>query len=55
MSVHVDQISTEVIAETEPAPQAAVTMGWQEVDMVQQALACARRDRLRTAAEGFDD
>ena len=55
MSVHIDQLSTEVIAETEPSPQAEVTMGWQEVDRVRQAHACARRDSLRTAAEGFDD
>ena len=56
MPIHVEHLTSEVIAETEPPPPSAgQNMRWQEVDRVRQALARATRDRLRTAAEGFDD
>lgn len=56
MSVHIDQLSTEVIPEPEPPPGARDGgPGWEEVTRVRESQSALSRDRLRTAAEGFDD
>ncbi len=59
MPVHVDQLSTEVVAEAE-APAAAAggggeAMRWEQLARWRQLQSNAVRDQLRTSAEGFDD
>ena len=56
MTVHVDNMTTEVIPEVEP-PQ-SVGGGqetWEELAHVRQSFSRLVRDEWRTAAEGFDD
>ena len=57
MPVHVDQLSTEVVAEAEaPATTGGGgAMRWEQLARWRQLQANAVRDRLRTSAEGFDD
>lgn len=56
MPVHIGEITTEVVPEAEPLGAAPVPkMDWQEIDRTAQLISRQIRDRLRTAAEGFDD
>lgn len=56
MPVHIGELSTEVIPEPEPPPGARDGgSGWEEVTRVRESQSALSRDRLRTAAEGFDD
>lgn len=56
MPVHIGELSTEVIPEPEPPPGARDGgPGWVEVTRVRESQSALLRDRLRTAAEGFDD
>jgi hypothetical protein len=58
MAVHIGELSTEVIPEPEPPPGArdgGSGSGWEEVRRVRESQSALLRDRLRTAAEGFDD
>jgi hypothetical protein len=62
MSVHVDELTTEVETETggvvasgEGSMHPGGGVSWKEVARVREALAEATRHRLRTAAEGYDD
>jgi hypothetical protein len=56
MAVHIGELSTEVIPEPEPPPGARDGgSGWEEVTRVRESQSALLRDRLRTAAEGFDD
>lgn len=56
MAVHVDNVTTEVVAEPEP-----VSLGeeepssWNELEQVRWAYSSMMRDLARTAAENFDD
>ncbi len=56
MPVHVDHVVSDVIAEAEPAAEESTgTMAWEEVNRFRQMQARVAQDRLRTAAEGFND
>jgi hypothetical protein len=56
MPVHIDEMTTDVSAETPESPQAvAPAPDWQEVWKLRELHARALRDALRTRAEGFDD
>jgi hypothetical protein len=57
MPINVENLSTEVIPEPEEAAGAGPTSAshWEETEKLRQSLARWRRDRSRTAAEGFDD
>lgn len=56
MPVHIGELSTEVIPEPEPPPgprDGGERSG--ELMRLRESQAALLRDRLRTAAEGFDD
>ena len=57
MSVHIDQLHTEVIPEPEsPAvPGVAADMPWDEEERAREMSRRMARDLARTRAEGFDD
>jgi hypothetical protein len=56
MPVHVDHLVSDVISEAEPTTEeAAGKMEWEEVNRFRQRQARVAQDRLRTAAEGFND
>jgi hypothetical protein len=56
MPVHVDRMISEVTAEPSETEAAAnEPVKWEERARFYEALAQIARDRLRTAAEGFDD
>ena len=56
MAVHVEEMTTEVTAEPEPAAEGGGEAAeWQKVEQVRAAYSRMLRDQLRTAAEGFDD
>ena len=58
MGVHIDQLTSDVIPETETAPESSggeSGEAWEEVDRVRQAASRLKRDGRRTCAEGFDD
>jgi hypothetical protein len=56
MTVHVDEMISEVSAEGAAAPQAAAPApDWQELARQRELRAQVARDLWRTAAEGFDD
>lgn len=57
MPIHIDEMTSEVIPESEPAPGggSAETTNWEELAQLREQQARLLRDQLRTAAEGFDD
>lgn len=57
MAVNVDQLTTEVIPEPEPAPRGSSpeSKSWDVIEKTREAYSRWMRDRCRTAAEGFDD
>jgi hypothetical protein len=57
MPVHIDQMTSEVVPESEPASGGGYgeTPSWEEMAQLRDQQARLLRDRLRTAAEGFDD
>jgi hypothetical protein len=56
MAVHVDQMTSAVSVEPEsPAQGYSEGAWWEEVAQLRDLQARLLRDRLRTAAEGFDD
>lgn len=57
MTVHIDQLTSEVLPEPEPGASiaAAPAEWWEELDRVRQAGSRLLRDRQRTGSEGFDD
>ncbi len=56
MPVHIDQMTSEVIPEVEPASGGNKgTTSWEELAQLRDRQMRLLRDRLRTAAEGFDD
>ena len=56
MTVHVDELSTTVTAETDsPAVGASTPAHWEELASIRAAQAQIARDRRRTAAEDYDD
>jgi hypothetical protein len=56
MAVHVDEMVSEVTAEPDPAEAGAShPANWEEKAATYEAIAQIARDRLRTAAEGYDD
>lgn len=56
MTVHVDEMISEVTAEPGLAEAgASEPTKWEEKAKVHEVLAQIARDRLRTAAEGYDD
>jgi hypothetical protein len=58
MSVHIDQLTSEVVAEPEPAAPgggAEAEEWWDALDRVRRSASRIARDRARICAEGFDD
>jgi hypothetical protein len=56
MPVHIDRVLSEIVPETEPAPERKEkTARWQEAERLRAALAREVSIRMRTRAEGFDD
>ena len=56
MTVHVDEMVSEIGAEAPSAPQAASPAPeWQDLARQRELRAQLARDHARTAAEGFDD
>jgi hypothetical protein len=56
MTTYVDQLTTEVTAEPESAPQEGHAEGrWGRLDRLRADLAALQREGERTHAEGFDD
>jgi hypothetical protein len=57
MPIHVDEMTSEVIPESEPvwSGGSAEANSWEALAQLRDQQARLLRDRLRTAAEGFDD
>jgi len=57
MTVHIDEMVSEVTAEPEPRATApgAVMMEWEEQERWRAARERMTRDRLRIQAEDYDD
>jgi hypothetical protein len=57
MTVHIDNLTTEVIPEPEPPGEAAdeKSQPWEELERLRRSYSRLLRDLSRTAAEGFDD
>ena len=57
MGVHIGEMVSEVTAETDSAAAAGAPQPstWEELARVREAEARIARDRMRTAAEGYDD
>jgi hypothetical protein len=56
MAVNVDEIVSNVTPEPElPATGSSIEPDWRRLSHARELNARVRRDRLRTAAEGFDD
>jgi hypothetical protein len=56
MAVHVNEMVSEVSAESDStAAGASEPMKWEEKSQARELQAQIARDRLRTAAEGYDD
>ena len=56
MTVHVDEMISDVTTEAAPQAAAAATpVIWQELERMREAHAQMVRDRRRTEAEGYDD
>ena len=56
MTIHIDNISTEVIPEVESSqPTGGAPEHWEELAHARQSFSRVLRDEWRTAAEGFDD
>jgi hypothetical protein len=57
MPVHIDQMTSEIVPEPEMPvpPQSAPMTEWHETDHTRQLMARQQLDRMRIAAEGFDD
>ena len=56
MPVHIGELSTEVVPEPEPPPGPRDGGEvWENLTRVRELQSALLRDRLRTAAEGFDD
>ena len=56
MAVHIDEMVSEVTAEGDsPASGASEPVQWEEQARIRASQAQLARDRLRTAAEGYDD
>lgn len=56
MAVHIDEMTSEVTAESEATTEGyGSNTHWEELAQLRELHARLMRDRLRTAAEGFDD
>jgi hypothetical protein len=57
VSVHVDEVTSEVVAEAEPVPLSTLAEGWtwQEMERLRAMRRQLERDLARTRAEGFGD
>jgi hypothetical protein len=56
MTVHVDDLTTEVTTEPDAAVEPATRQeSWAQREQVQAAAERLARDQARTRAEGFDD
>lgn len=57
MAVNIDQLTTEVTPEAEASAAGGVSElnRWEVDEQARETDARVRRDRCRTAAEGFDD
>ena len=55
MAVHVDEIVSEVTAESDSPAGAPEPTQWEEQARVRAAQAQIARDRWRTAADAYDD
>ena len=57
MPIRVDELTTEVITESEAAGggSAGGNESWRETVRIREAVSRIRRDQCRTAAEEFDD
>ena len=57
MTIHIDQLTSDVTPEPEPSAPAAGTSGdpWDELDRARQSHSRLIRDMRRTSSEGFDD
>jgi hypothetical protein len=55
MAVHVDEMVSEVTAESDSPAGAPEPAQWEEQAKARELMAQIRRDRWRTAAEAYDD
>ncbi len=56
MAIHIDEMTSEVTAESDSSAAGATTPPkWEERVSVREMQSQIRRDALRTAAEGYDD
>jgi hypothetical protein len=56
MTVHVDSLSTEVVAEPESSPlETGEQTPWEELERLRALRSRLERDRLRTHAAAYDD
>ena len=56
MDFHINEMVSEVTLESDsPAAGAPKPVKWEELARVREAQARIARDRLRSAAEGYDD
>lgn len=56
MTVHVDELVSDVQVEPDPAPQkGGEETPWNERERLRGILARLRRDALRTESRGYDD
>ena len=56
MPIRVDELTTEVITESESTGAAASgSESWNETVRIREAVSRIRRDQCRTTAEEFDD
>jgi hypothetical protein len=57
VTVHIDEVTSEVVAEAEPALPSTPAEGWtwQEMERLRAMRGQLERDQARTRAEGFGD
>lgn len=56
MSIHVDELSSEIQVEPEPAaPKGGEEMVWSQRERLQAMMARLQRDAQRTRSRGYDD
>lgn len=56
MTVHIDNLTTEVVPEPEPPGESSdESKPWEELEQLRRSYSRMLRDLSRTAAEGFDD
>jgi len=56
MSVNIEHLETEVVAEGQPpAPRGEAAESWEELDRLRQLQHLLQKDLQRLAAEGYDD